>query len=145
MRYRFQPFELDDNTVDLQPVLEVRIGHPLHSGMVSTRIEVLVDSGSTDCMFNAGVLRRLGLKLENGAQSGVIGISGKVEAQSFYHNVNLVVENQILRIKAAFVPGLCIGGVLGRRGFFENFKVTFDLASRKSFEIERHVAGLVRP
>ena len=145
MRYRFQPFELDDKTVDLQPVLEVRLGHPLHSGMMSKRIEVLVDSGSTDCMFNAGVLKRLGLKLENGLPSGVIGISGKVEAESFYHSVNLVVEDQVLRIKAAFVPGLCIGGVLGRRGFFDNFRVTFDLASRQSFEIERHLAGLFHP
>jgi hypothetical protein len=29
-------------------------------------------------------------------------------------------------VKAAFTDKLPVAGILGRRGFFENFKVTFD-------------------
>jgi hypothetical protein len=145
VRYQFQPILLDDGSVDWQAVLETRVSHPTNSGLISRRVELLVDTGSTDCMLHADLLKPLGLELERGTPSGIIGLSGVPEAQAYYHKVNLIIENHVVAVQAAFVSDLCIAGILGRRGFFEEFKVFFDAAANpRYFEIERPPSGSVR-
>ena len=49
-----------------------------------------------------------------------------------------MIEDHAIRVQAAFVSDFSIGGVLGRRGFFEEFRVVFDAPARPPyFEIER--------
>lgn len=123
----------------------MRISNPLHPGLVSPRLEVLVDSGSTDCIFRADVLNRLGLSLESGTSSGIVGASGTVEMRTHYHTVKLHIENHEVMIVAAFAPELCIAGILGRRGFFDQFKVVFDFpANPPSFDIQRPAPRLLQ-
>jgi hypothetical protein len=44
----------------------------------------------------------------------------------------------MLRIRAGFVDNLPVAGLLGRRGFFENFIITFDpSAEPPGFDLER--------
>jgi Aspartyl protease len=145
VRYEFQPIQLDDGSIDWQAVLQARVAHPLNSGLISRRVELLVDSGSTDCMLHADLLKPLGLELKRGTLSGVIGLSGLPEAQAYYHKVKLVIENHVVTVRAAFVADLCIAGILGRRGFFDEFRVFFDAPAKPSyFEIELPPSSGVR-
>jgi hypothetical protein len=138
VKYHFQELQLDDDSIDWQAILRGRIGNPLHSGFVGPESEFLVDSGSTECIFDSGLLKPIGIKFENGIPSEAMGFSGKVEVRAFAHTVNLFLEDQIINIQASFVSNLPIAGILGRRGFFEQFKVLFDFpASEPFFEIER--------
>ena len=44
----------------------------------------------------------------------------------------------MIRIRAGFAPHMSIGAILGRRGFFEHFVVTFDpSATPPGFDIQR--------
>ena len=145
MQHRFQPIQLDDGSIDWQAVLPVRISNPLHPRLISPRLEVLVDSGSTDCIFPADVLNRLGLSLESGAPSGIVGVSGAVEMRTHYQTVTLHIENHEIRVVAAFAPRLCVAGILGRRGFFDQFRVVFDIpANPLTFSIERPAPRLLQ-
>jgi hypothetical protein len=54
------------------------------------------------------------------------------------HPVVLHVGEHALDIKAAFTKNLPVSGLLGRRGFFEHFKITFDPSSDPpGMELER--------
>jgi hypothetical protein len=57
----------------------------------------------------------------------------------FYHKLRLYVEsNWVIDITAGFVKKLSVAGILGRNGFFDNFKVRFDHSSHPPiFELER--------
>lgn len=56
-----------------------------------------------------------------------------------YYNVQLYIEdNWIISIMAGFLKKLSVPGILGRNGFFDNFKVIFEhVLSPPEFEIER--------
>jgi hypothetical protein len=54
------------------------------------------------------------------------------------HPIQLYVGTDIIEINAAFSAGLPIAGLLGRIGFFEHFKITFDPSSDPpGLEVER--------
>lgn len=96
----------------------------------------MVDSGAADCMFHASLLSPLGMKLDSGRREERIGIGGKQEV--WVHSVQLFIGSDLLAIDAAFAPGLPLGGLLGRSGFFESYKVTFDPAPNPpEMELER--------
>lgn len=80
----------------------------------------------------------IGLKIEMGKPAELIGIKKGVAICVFFHTVRLFVGSESLTIPAGFTPELSVAGVLGRRGFFDNFAVRFDTASTPpSLEIER--------
>lgn len=118
------------------PVLPVRlsVGH----GPQTTRFECLVDSGAADCLFHADIAAALHLKLEAGIRAPISGIAANVALDAYYHDVNVWIGVDMLRIRAAFTPNLPVAGLLGRRGFFEHFIVTFDPSNvPPGFEIQR--------
>jgi hypothetical protein len=56
----------------------------------------------------------------------------------YFHDVNLWVGADMLRITAGFSPQMSVAAVLGRRGFFEHFIVTFDPSGTPAgFDIQR--------
>jgi len=82
--------------------------------------------------------KAIGLNIEKGEEDQTIGVSGK-PTTIYLHSVSLYVPGgHILRIRAAFTEELPMAGILGRNGFFENFKVLFDPSGTTAgFEIER--------
>ena len=66
-----------------------------------------------------------------------MGVSGRPTI-THLHNISLYVGGGIISIEAGFTDELPLAGMLGRKGFFEHFKVTFDPSSEPpGFEIER--------
>lgn len=111
------------------PVLPVRLIYK-HSPP-SHRVEAIVDSGSPYCLFHASLCKSLGIKrVEDGIEDvlkGVVG--GKDESPMYFHKVKVLVGASDFETMAGFSWGLAVGGLLGRRGFFENFLVKFDCST----------------
>ena len=47
----------------------------------------------------------------------------------YFHKVKVLVGASDFETMAGFSWGLAVGGLLGRRGFFENFLVKFDCST----------------
>ena len=125
-----------DRTSHWIPVVPVRLsyGH----GPQSRRFEALIDSGAADCLFHADIASALQIKIDRGTKADVAGIVRGIKVDAYFHDVSLWVGAGTIRIKAGFVKGLPVAGLLGRRGFFENFIVTFDpSATPPGFDLER--------
>jgi len=87
-------------------------------------------------MFAKGIATALGIDLESGTRTARLGIGGKQIA--WLHPVVLYIGEHALEINAAFASNLPVAGLLGRIGFFEHFKITFDPTSDPpGLELER--------
>lgn len=107
------------------PLLNIKLTHQ-HSPPTKW-LECFVDSGSPSCMFHASLCRPLGIeRLEDGIEDTLGGIIGGPTAPMYYHKVKLLVGSEQVTTMAAFSWDLSVAGILGRRGFFDNFVVTFD-------------------
>ena len=107
------------------PIVEVRLIHR-HSPP-SRRIESVVDSGSPDCMFHASICMSLGIRnVEDGIEQQLTGVIGGPKAPIFFHKVKILVGSEQIESMVGFSWKLAVGGILGRRGFFENFLVRID-------------------
>lgn len=93
----------------------------------------LIDSGSDMCVFDANIARVLGIDNSTGQQHTIGGLGG-TQHESFTHTVTLIVGKQSVTVPVAFmrqVSGAFQYGILGQRGFFENFLIKFDLSKRE--------------
>ena len=108
----------------LRPVIPIEI---IYKGR-SVQYEVLVDSGADLCFFDAQIGEILGIDIGNGRQDKVGGITGVIE-NYYIHPVTIKVGGHPYEIEAGFLPNIaCVGyGVVGQKGFFDNFVVKFDL------------------
>ena len=111
----------------LVPTLEVLL--PTHDGRLR-RTEFLVDSGADISMAPRRLCDALGLDWDTGEPIILNGISSKPEcavaARVF------VVEMLIPEIGVALAIPICFADadaslLLGRKGFFECFRITFDM------------------
>lgn len=79
----------------------------------------------------------MGLDVENGEEEETVGISGK-PSPIWLHRVSLYVAANIVSVKAGFSYEIPLAGVLGRLGFFDNYKITFDCSTTPpGFDLER--------
>jgi hypothetical protein len=121
-----------------EPILQVRL---LHKHTQSARIQAFVDSGSPYTLFKYEAAALVGLDpLKDPIFADDIGgiISGPRE-QVYFHKVNLLFEaGWNIAVMAGFVKKLGCAAILGRNGFFDNFKITFDHSTiPPTFELER--------
>jgi len=90
-------------------------------------IKVVVDSGSTTCVFHMDLCKALGIKNpQKGFEGTLGGIVGGRSVPVYYHSVTILVGAERFETVAGFAPGISVAGILGRKGFFENFRVTID-------------------
>lgn len=88
-------------------------------------------------MFHAGLLSSIGLRLDAGRKETRTGISGSQD-EVWVHPIQLYVGMDLHSIEGAFTPNLPLAALLGRKGFFEFYRVTFDPApDPPELEIER--------
>lgn len=91
---------------------------------------VLVDSGADLCLFDTAVAEQIGLDVKKGKPMEVFGVGGK--ASVFHlHTITLEVGGWSYEIEAGFMGNVGTHtmpyGLVGQKGFFENFIVKFDL------------------
>lgn len=107
----------------IRPVIPIEL---LHGGE-TVRYEVLVDSGADCNILPADIGELLGIDIEGGRKDKVGGITGG--GMPFYiHDVAMKVGGWAFDVPMGFMPAMPpFGyGVVGQRGFFDLFKVTFD-------------------
>jgi len=135
MRVPYRTYPGPNNTVQYYPLLRVRVGRKY--GPTTRFFEALVDSGASDCMFPEDVAQAIGINdITTGRKSMRAGIGGKEDV--WIHSVVVYVGEHALDIEAAFTHTLPVSGLLGRQGFFEHFRITFDpTGDPPGLEIER--------
>src|SRR5260370_31952312 len=110
-----------------EPMLQVRLGHAQKHAKPSPRFYAYVDSGSPYCMFKCEFATLLGINPEQGFTDEIGGIIPGSTEPIYFHKVKLHVESDwIIEITAGFMKKLTATGILGRNGFFDHFKITFD-------------------
>jgi len=100
----------------------------------SKRVEAIIDSGASRCVFQASLGRAIGLEIEKGKLVEVLGIAGPEKI--YLHNVTLHAPGGPLEIIAGFSEKLPVLALLGMDGFFDNYKIIFD-PSTHCCELER--------
>jgi len=78
-------------------------------------------------MFHSGYCKHLGIsKLESGVTGDLRGIIGGPGVPLYFHKIKILIGSEQFETMAGFSSALSVGGLLGRRGFFENFIVKID-------------------
>lgn len=109
-----------------RPVIPVRV----QVADRSRRSEVLVDSGADINVFSYELGEHLGIDVPSGKRAEILGFTGEPEV--FYlHPVELVINGHTIRTRAGFAKSLDDKpyGIVGQRGFFDFFRITFDLVN----------------
>ena len=93
-------------------------------------MDALADSGASSCLFAGMIGLGLGLDVEKGPTQKIYGL-GRGEVTAHYHHITL----QIGGFSWEEYVGFCfdnfrVNGLLGQKGFFSNFRVTFDYEAR---------------
>lgn len=87
----------------------------------------VVDSGSSACFFHADSLKPFKIELTDGIKGFLGGIGKATAIPVYYHDIYILVElDWKIGVRAGFSEELSVGGILGRTGFFDCFRVTFD-------------------
>ena len=133
MKYQYARY---NNSV-VRPVIPIK----LKSGGNEVSYEVLVDSGADLCIFDEEIGEALGIDVRKGKQQEVFGVGGKA---SFYylHKIKIDVGGWEYDIEAGFMPNVSgrqvSHGIVGQRGFFENFTVKFN-KRKEEIELNRYL------
>jgi hypothetical protein len=108
----------------LRPVISIELAH---DGVVVPTM-ALIDSGADINLFSYEIGELLGLDVESGEVGDVVSMTGQ-PAELYTHTVTLIVGGKEHSVKASFTKALDDRpyGVLGQYGFFDLFKVDFDL------------------
>lgn len=84
------------------------------------------------CIFDSGLAEIFGIEVDSGERHELSGATGDI--QPFYvHQIMMNVGGQEHSIKAGFLKNIARTGygIVGQKGFFDNFTVTFDLAKEE--------------
>src|SRR3989344_2362767 len=105
-----------------RPLIPVRIS--AKEKFILTR--ALIDSGSDYCIFPLDFAYDLRLPLVKSKRTIFRSFSGEA-ATIYLHQINLSIDTYRVKILAGFTEeiGAYSYGVLGQKGFFDNFKVCF--------------------
>src|SRR3989338_3776121 len=108
----------------LRPVIPIAL---VHNG-IEVPYEVLVDSGADVCIFDAQIADILGIDITQGERYEVAGVTGVCEPY-YVFPLTLRIADKMYTFRAGFLSGMGrFGyGVVGQKGFFDNFIVKFDL------------------
>jgi hypothetical protein len=79
------------------------------------------------CLFHGSLGHALGIKrVEDGIQEEFGGIFGDYKRPVYFHKVKIVIVAEQFETMAGFSWDLAVAGILGRRGFFQNFVTKID-------------------
>lgn len=110
----------------LRPVMPIKV----KSENKSIDYQVLVDSGADMCIFDEELGEVLGLNVGSGKPNEVFGVGGKASLY-YLHKIKIEVGGWEYEIEAGFMPNVAGRvmpyGLVGQKGFFENFIIKFDL------------------
>jgi hypothetical protein len=131
MKFRYKKFKLPSSLAFPQRKYVFRPIIPIVLSCKDKSIgyEVLLDSGADFCIFHAEIGEYLGIPIRNGEKEYFGGVVGK-QAIAYIHKVDLCIGgNYYYSIPIGFSYDVAPHGygILGQCGFFNLFRVIFDL------------------
>lgn len=127
-RFAYVGTEIDDGSTAYRAFLAVSLGNGENT---TEYFLALVDTGADYCLFPADLLPTLGLDPSTLVEGVAMGLGG-LEKVLF---ANVMIRTKYLGVWPAYVgfarslSGHGNVGMLGHRGFFDKFRVTFDTAN----------------
>jgi len=113
------------------PVIPVRLVY--RQSPPSRRLEAIVDSGAPACIFHGSICQSIGImNVEDGIEDTLKGVVGGKDCPTspiYYHKVKIQIGSDQVETMIGFSWNIAVGGLLGRRGFFDNFLVQFDCST----------------
>ncbi len=98
----------------------------VRNGSKQIEVDALVDSGASGCLFPGMLGIALGLDIYKGPTQAITGLGNK-EVTAHFHTIRLKLGEEEWQVYAGFsFDYLGATGLLGQRGFFDNFRVIFD-------------------
>ncbi len=94
----------------------------------------LVDSGASDTLLHWEIGAALGIDIESGKKHEYAGVGGIVTGYRHPIKIRLVDDRREFLIECAILKLPSFDGLLGQRGFFDNYKVTFE-KYKKTFDL----------
>lgn len=110
----------------LRPVMPIKVKY----GDQKIDYQVLVDSGADMCIFDEELGDAIGLDVRSVKPNEVFGVGGKASLY-YLHKIKIEVGGWEYEIEAGFMPSVAGRimpyGLVGQKGFFDNFIIKFDL------------------
>jgi hypothetical protein len=138
VRFAYKNYPTSKGIDDWWAALPVQLSNPAKHSPPCRKFEAIIDSGAAMCIFHSSIGQSIGLNIQKGEEDETTGISGN-PTKIYLHNVSLHIPGgHVIKIRAGFTDELPVAGLLGRTGFFEHFKITFDPSSTPpGFDLER--------
>ena len=125
---------------DVQGVYRPKIKIAVEYNGIKQKVFALIDSGADSCLFPRDIGEVLNIDVRKGLPIMYTGIGGQ-QVPFYFHEVTVFFDQYSFKTMAGFAhAGIGTGGILGQRGFFENFAVKFDY---KHLVVEVKEPGLV--
>lgn len=106
----------------LRPIIPVSLTYK----KCSIRYEALIDSGADFCIFPIEIAQKLNIRLDK-KQSIYFSGLGKEVIRGYKSNIIITIGEIDCKTKIVFADMANKSGILGQNGFFDLFKVKFDL------------------
>jgi hypothetical protein len=133
LTFEFTPRYSDDGIKPV-PLVHVSFINPKNGNSAS--VQCRIDSGADEIVLPAEVGIMLGIQLDKGEALELQGIA-QDPVRGYRHNLEMQIEHDThspFTVPCIFAFGIKATGLLGLRGFFENYKVSFELY-RNRFEL----------
>ncbi len=132
MKFRYDTRYIDGYGFEMIPRLSV-VFRNLKYGR-ELPIFCLVDSGASDVLINREIGESWGIEVERGKPHPCGGIGGSVMGYEHTIAMRLMGDTQEFTVSCTILALPSYDGLLGQRGFFDNYKVVFE-KYKKTFEI----------
>jgi hypothetical protein len=105
-------------------MLNIQMSLPGPNSPRTKRIEVVIDSGASRCLFHSDFAKHLGIDTSVCPVEETVGIGGA--ENTYLHDVSLYIPGGPVTARVGFKDNLPVAGLLGMNGFFEHFRILFD-------------------
>lgn len=130
---KVRPFRTSQRTIKIfRPIIPIAVIYQQKLAYTA----VLLDTGADFNIFHGDVAAYLGIPLRKGSKRIVHGLKGKIVG--YEHRIKVKIDKKIYNTTVIFsnqIPDNSMA-VLGNRGFFEKFTVTFNYR-KKIIQINR--------
>ncbi|MBI4092542.1 MAG: hypothetical protein HY420_01325 [Candidatus Kerfeldbacteria bacterium] len=108
----------------LKPIIPVKVLY----GTRDIDYFALIDSGADFCIFDAEIGEAVGIEIERGEQIEFGGIQARTGSTGYLHDITIAIGGWKYEARVAFSREIAEHGfgILGQKGFFDIFSITFD-------------------
>ncbi|MBI4426719.1 MAG: hypothetical protein HY567_04020 [Candidatus Kerfeldbacteria bacterium] len=108
----------------IKPIISIKVRY----GTRDVDYFTLIDSGADFCIFDAEIGEAVGIAIERGEQIEFGGIQARTGSIGYLHDITISVGGLTYETRVAFSREIAEHGfgILGQKGFFDIFSITFD-------------------